>query len=92
MTDKQAIAAYEHACPDDPINDRDDRRDAIIAEVRAVILAKTMNDAAGIIEWWYNGQWDQTVRARGVARKIRNFAAKPKRPQEADHDTNNGKP
>jgi hypothetical protein len=46
------IRLYEALCPDDPISKEDPRRHSIIAEMRAVVTAKTAEDAAWAVEWW----------------------------------------
>ena len=46
------IAIYNKLCPDDPIAKDDPRRSEIIAEIRAVILADSIEKAIDVIEWW----------------------------------------
>ena len=63
------IKIYEQLCPNDLITIDDYRRDVIIAEMRAIHRAKTVEEAARIIEWW---GWDYNVMdSRKWVRKAR---------------------
>jgi hypothetical protein len=49
------VEIYEALCPDDPLDQDDPRRGAIVAEMQRVVEAKTDEEASGVIEWW--GAW-----------------------------------
>jgi len=46
------LRIYETLCPDDPIDEEDPRRRAILAEMREIHRAPTEAAAVVIIEWW----------------------------------------
>lgn len=46
------IRIYETLCPDDKIVRDDPRRNAIMAEMRAIHRAKTSDDAVAVVAWW----------------------------------------
>lgn len=70
------LKLYERMCPNDPIGIDDPRRDAIIAEMQAVIRAATNREAANEIEWWSAWSSDQALIAWVIrARKIWNKGA-----------------
>jgi hypothetical protein len=65
------IAIYEKLCPDDPIAKDDPRRKEIIAEMRGIHRAKSVAEAANVIEWWFVAYIDQRKIAMAYVRKAR---------------------
>ena len=56
--DQDALQAYKQATGDNPwarIRDAGERKD-IVEEMRKVADAKTIKEAVGLIEWWFNGE------------------------------------
>ena len=64
------IKIYEQLCPFDPISNTDSRRPSIIAEMRAVHRAKTVEDAIKLVDWWSWGSRGEMVRWVKRARKL----------------------
>lgn len=60
------LKIYEAICPDDVIRDEDPRRDAIIAEMEAVLSETDINKAADIIEWWGFSNYESSRRGAKV--------------------------
>lgn len=68
------IEVYEKMCPNDSVARGDDRRDAIIQEMRAVESALNSKEAAKAIDWW---GWDSPSElTRWVNRARKLMAAK----------------
>jgi hypothetical protein len=69
------IRTYEALCPQDRIHRSDPRRAAIIAEMRAIRAAKTLSQAAKVVEWWDVWPNEQHATAEEFCREAKSLMA-----------------
>jgi len=69
------INVYEQLCPDDKIHADDPRRGDIIAEMRAVKLARSESEAVKVVEWWRAWSNPQHESAPAFVREARELMA-----------------
>jgi len=73
------ISVYEQLCPDDKIHADDPRRGDIIAEMRAIKLARNESEAVKVVEWWRAWPNPQHETALAFVRQARALLAGKRR-------------
>ena len=68
MNKNKYIQIYESVFPNDTIDANEPRKAAIIAEMKAIMAAKTAKEAWALIDWWY---WEKPLDLKQALMKIR---------------------